>query len=87
MSLYHPSIHDTTISAPSYWEETAGSLRGDWPALEGDQVCDVAIIGGGFTGLSAALHLARDHGIDARVLEAGPIAWGWSPWASLPVPR
>jgi glycine/D-amino acid oxidase-like deaminating enzyme len=78
VSLYHPSIQDTTIPAPSYWEETAGSLRGDWPALEGDQTCDVAIIGGGFTGLSAALHLARDHGIDARVLEAGPIAWGAS---------
>ncbi len=78
MSLYHPSIHDATIPAPSWWEETAGSLRGEWPALEGDQTCDVAVIGGGFTGLSAALHLARDHGIDARVLEAGPIAWGAS---------
>lgn len=78
MSLYHASIHDVTTPAPSYWEETAGTLRRDWPALQGDQTCDVAIIGGGFTGLSAALHLARDHGIDARVLEAGPIAWGAS---------
>ncbi|MFW5969154.1 MAG: NAD(P)/FAD-dependent oxidoreductase, partial [Halofilum sp. (in: g-proteobacteria)] len=78
VSLYHSSIHDTTAPAPSYWEETAGSLRGDRGALEGDHTCDVAIIGGGFTGLSAALHLARDHGIEARVLEAGPIAWGAS---------
>ncbi|HEY5701301.1 MAG TPA: FAD-dependent oxidoreductase, partial [Gammaproteobacteria bacterium] len=39
---------------------------------------EVAIIGGGFTGLSAALHLARDHGIEARVLEAGHIGWGAS---------
>ncbi|MDZ7749695.1 MAG: FAD-dependent oxidoreductase [Halofilum sp. (in: g-proteobacteria)] len=68
----------TRAGPPSYWEATLGDARPDWPALAGDACCDVAIIGGGFTGLSAALHLARDHGIDARVLEAGPIAWGAS---------
>ena len=40
--------------------------------------CDVAIIGGGYTGLSAALHLARDYDMDVRVLEAGHIGWGAS---------
>jgi len=78
MSLYHASVYDETRTAPSYWEATAGALRDDWAPLDGDAACEVAIIGGGFTGLSAALHLARDHGIDARVLEAGPIAWGAS---------
>jgi gamma-glutamylputrescine oxidase len=40
-------------------------VRGDagerpaYPALPGDTTCDVAIIGGGFTGLSAAVHLAK----------------------------
>lgn len=76
--LYDRSVYDETKMAPSYWEETAGSARGNWPALESDHTCDVAIIGGGYTGLSAALHLVRDHGLDARVLEAGPIAWGAS---------
>jgi len=35
--------------------------------------CDVAIVGGGFTGLSAALAFARQ-GIDVVVLEAGSVA-------------
>lgn len=38
---------------------------------------DVAIVGGGFTGLSAALHLA-EQGIDCRVLEAQQIGYGGS---------
>ena len=39
--------------------------------------CDVCIVGGGFTGLSAALTLARD-GIDVVVLDAHRIGWGAS---------
>lgn len=39
---------------------------------------EVAIIGAGYTGLSCALHLARDHGIQAVVLEANQTAWGCS---------
>jgi len=46
--------------------------------LESDESCDVAIVGGGYTGLSAALHLARDYDVDVRVLEAGHIGWGAS---------
>ncbi|MEJ2133082.1 MAG: FAD-dependent oxidoreductase, partial [Gammaproteobacteria bacterium] len=38
----------------------------------------MAVIGAGFTGLSAALHLARDFSVDVRVLEAGHIGWGAS---------
>lgn len=76
--MYDHAIYDTRTNAPSYWEATAGHLRAPETPLEADERCDVAIIGGGYTGLSAALHLARDHGIEARVLEAGPIAWGAS---------
>lgn len=46
--------------------------------LQGDKDVDVAIIGGGYTGLSCALSLARDHGIKAVVLEARSTAWGCS---------
>mgnify|MGYP000117919545 CR=1 FL=1 len=42
----------------SWYEATAGE-RPDYPALDGDTACDVAIVGGGFTGLSAAAHLAK----------------------------
>ena len=36
------------------------------------------MIGGGYTGMSAALHLARDYGVDVRILEAGAPGWGAS---------
>ena len=42
----------------SLYEETIGD-RPDYPALDGDRTTDVVIIGGGFTGLSAATHLAK----------------------------
>ncbi|MEM7170081.1 MAG: FAD-dependent oxidoreductase [Pseudomonadota bacterium] len=76
--MYDPTIYNHHVTAPSYWEATVQRKDGDFPALTGDASCDVAIIGGGFTGLSAALHLARNYGLNARVLEAGPIAWGAS---------
>src|SRR5690242_5889949 len=45
--------------------------------LEGQRQVEVAIIGAGFTGLSAALHLAGA-GIEVAVLEAKEIGWGAS---------
>lgn len=76
--LYHSSIYDAGRAVPSYWEATAPEPVDRFAPLAGDETCDVAVIGGGFTGLSAALHLARDYGVDARVLEAGHIGWGAS---------
>ncbi len=61
---------------PSLWAATAPPAP-DTPSLAGDVRADVTIIGGGFTGLSTALHLA-EQGIDAVVLEAGEPGWGAS---------
>lgn len=45
--------------------------------IEGEQKTDVAVIGGGYTGLSAALHLA-EAGTDVTLLEAKSIGYGGS---------
>ena len=76
--LFHPSLYQFDQPQPSYWEATAGDTRPGGEALAGTQSCDVAIIGGGYTGLSAAYHLAREYDVDVRVLEAGHIGWGAS---------
>lgn len=60
----------------SLWAATATG-GGEYPPLEGEQRADVAIIGAGFTGASAALHLAGE-GVDALVLEAAEVGWGGS---------
>jgi len=47
------------------------------PELAGAEEADVVVIGGGFTGLSTALHL-RDAGLDVAVVEAMEPGWGAS---------
>ncbi|WJR80412.1 FAD-binding oxidoreductase [Bradyrhizobium sp. NP1] len=49
----------------------------DFPELIGSHEADVVIIGGGFTGLSTALHL-REAGVDVAIVEAMEPGWGAS---------
>jgi gamma-glutamylputrescine oxidase len=60
----------------SLWQETASS-RPAFDRLSGSHRFDVAIVGGGYTGLSTARYLAR-RGLSAVVLEASRIGWGAS---------
>jgi glycine/D-amino acid oxidase-like deaminating enzyme len=62
----------------SYWAATAGNDVGDTPPIQSDLEVDIAIIGGGYTGLSTAFHLGKQFGISAHVLEANQIGWGCS---------
>src|SRR5687768_2262218 len=64
-------------SPRSLWSATAEEPAPPAPALEGAAKADVAIVGGGFTGLSAALHLA-ERGVDARLLAAEEPGFGAS---------
>lgn len=58
------------------WGQTASPALAQ-PSLAVDLHCDVAIIGAGYTGLSAALHLA-ERGLSAVVLEAETVGFGGS---------
>ncbi|MCP4933917.1 MAG: FAD-binding oxidoreductase [bacterium] len=62
--------------APTYWVATAGEVPEDDSLINSDVDVDVAIIGGGFTGLGTAMFLAKEHGIKATVLEANKPGWG-----------
>lgn len=60
----------------SYYAATARELR-HHPKLEDQIEADVCVIGGGYTGLSAALHLA-ERGYSVALLEAERVGWGAS---------
>ena len=60
----------------SYYAATANPTA-PFPSLEGSIDVDVAIIGGGFTGIATAVELA-ERGVRVAVLEANRIGWGAS---------
>ena len=61
---------------PSYYAASAPNAP-ERPALAGDVRTDVCVIGGGFTGLSAALRLS-ELGYSVVLLEAHRVGWGAS---------
>lgn len=65
------NTHEATYYAAS------ANQRTDYPTLHGEQEADICIIGGGFTGVSAALHLA-EAGFNVSLVEANKIGWGAS---------
>ncbi|WP_128253579.1 NAD(P)/FAD-dependent oxidoreductase [Falsirhodobacter deserti] len=60
----------------SYYAATATPLA-PFPRLEGAVRADVCVVGGGYTGLSAALHLA-ERGFDVALVEAHRLGFGAS---------
>lgn len=69
-------MDDPARMPPSYWAATAP----DGPAIaafDGSETADVVVVGAGYTGLSAALHLAQ-RGLSVLVLDAHEPGWGAS---------
>ena len=66
----------STPMPPSLWAATAPAPPATEPLL-GEARTGVAVVGAGFTGLSAALHLA-EAGVPVTVLEGAEIGWGAS---------
>ncbi len=61
--------YQSPISPGISWYEDAVPNRPEYPSLDGARTCDVAIIGGGFTGLQAAYNLAKG-GVNVTLIEA-----------------
>ena len=76
-NLYHDDIYKFENPVNSYWESTVGT-KDKYKTLDKDINANVAVIGGGYTGLSCALSLAKKYNEDVVLLEAGHIGWGSS---------
>ncbi len=71
------TANDTPGEYPASWYAASAETLAPFPQATGQLSCDVAIVGSGFTGLSAALHLARA-GYDVILLDAHRVGFGAS---------
>ena len=65
----NPENHTNSYYANSIKEET------NYPVLEEELTTDICIVGGGFSGISAGLHLS-ELGYKVVIIEANKIGWG-----------
>jgi len=69
--------NDTKGAFPRSWYAATAHERTPAPQLRGDAAADICVVGGGFTGLSAALHLA-ERGYSVALIEAHRVGFGAS---------
>lgn len=62
---------------PESWYAATATQLPAFPPLKGETRADICVVGGGYTGLSAALHLARQ-GRNVVLLDAQRVGWGAS---------
>ena len=66
-----------SLPHPKSYYFASANHQTDYPVLQGEEKCDVCVIGGGVTGISSALHLA-ERGYHVILLEENRIGWGAS---------
>lgn len=71
------TANDVTGAYPASYYAVSTPQLAPFPRLEGENRADVAVVGGGYTGLSAALHLA-ERGYDVALVDAQRVGWGAS---------
>ncbi|MGJ8622591.1 MAG: NAD(P)/FAD-dependent oxidoreductase [Yoonia sp.] len=69
--------NDRQGQLPDSWYAASAEIAPDRPTLKGAVTADVCIVGAGYTGLSAARHLA-DKGLDVVVVDAHRVGFGAS---------
>ena len=75
MDVLH--VNDRDGEYPASWYAASAKPLERFPALQGEVRADVCVVGAGYTGLSAALHLA-ERGYDVALLEAQRVGFGAS---------
>ena len=76
-NLYHSDIYKFEEPIKSYWETTVDT-KNKYGKLTKNIQTNIVVIGGGYTGLSCALSLAKNYNEDVVLVEAGHIGWGSS---------
>ena len=69
--------NDAPASYPNSWYAATANTLPRFPTLKGAHKADVCVVGGGYTGLSAALHLA-EAGRDVVLIDAQRVGFGAS---------
>ncbi len=69
--------NDVPGQYPASWYAATATPHKPHPPLQGDVKADVCVVGGGYTGLSAALHLA-EAGRDVVLIDAQRVGFGAS---------
>ena len=70
------ALRPSGVHAPSYYAATVKEHVATQP-FAGSARTNVCVVGGGYTGLSTALHLAR-RGVEVTLLEQSRLGWGAS---------
>ena len=73
----HHIIEKHMLSASESYYEATVNRPAPFPSLSDSQTFDVCVVGGGYTGVSSALHLAQQ-GFTVALLEAERIGFGAS---------